>query len=95
MNSDVLLSEGCRSRLPWAVALPSFKKDPSKVLEVLELLKDDDSKYVQKSVANNINDISKDNPNIVIDIVKRWKNHSKNRDWILKHGSRTLIKSIK
>ena len=88
-----LASEACRSRLPWAVALPSFKKDPSKVLEVLEILKDDDSKYVQKSVANNINDISKDNAEIVIDIVKRWKNYSKNRDWILKHGSRTLLKA--
>jgi len=88
-----LASEGCRSRLPWAIALPSFKKDPSKVLEVLELLKDDDSKYVQKSVANNINDISKDNVEIVIDIVKRWKDYSKDRDWILKHGSRTLLKA--
>jgi len=88
-----LASEGCRSRLPWAVALPSFKKDPSKVLEVLELLKDDDSKYVQKSVANNLNDISKDNPNIVIDIVKKWSGFSKSRDWILKHGSRTLLKA--
>ena len=88
-----LASEGCRSRLPWAVALPSFKKDPSKVVEVLELLKDDESKYVQKSVANNINDISKDNVEIVIDIVKRWKDHSKSRDWILKHGSRTLLKA--
>ena len=88
-----LASEGCRSRLPWAIALPSFKKDPSKVLEVLELLKDDDSKYVQKSVANNINDISKDNVEIVIDIVKNWQGFSKDRDWILKHGSRTLLKA--
>ena len=88
-----LASEGCRSRLPWAVALPSFKKDPSKVLEVLELLKDDESKYVQKSVANNINDISKDNVDIVIDLVKRWKGFSKSRDWILKHASRTLLKA--
>jgi len=88
-----LASEGCRSRLPWAVALPSFKKDPTKVLEVLELLKDDESKYVQKSVANNINDISKDNISIVIDIVKRWRGFSKNRDWILKHGARTLLKA--
>ena len=88
-----LASEGCRSRLPWAVSLPIFKKNPTKVLEVLELLKDDESKYVQKSVANNINDISKDNPEIVIDIVKRWKDYSKSRDWILKHGCRTLLKS--
>ncbi|MGB5866454.1 MAG: DNA alkylation repair protein [Arcobacteraceae bacterium] len=88
-----LSSEGCRSRLPWAVALPSFKKDPSKVLEVLELLKDDESKYVQKSVANNINDISKDNEQIVIDLIKKWHGYSKSRDWILKHGSRTVLKN--
>lgn len=88
-----LASEGCRSRLPWAIALPSFKKDPTKVLEVLELLKDDDSKYVQKSVANNINDISKDHIETVVDIVKSWQGFSKNRDWILKHGSRTLLKA--
>jgi 3-methyladenine DNA glycosylase AlkC len=88
-----LASEGCRSRLPWAISLPCFKKDPTKVLEILELLKDDESKYVQKSVANNINDISKDNEKIVIDIVKKWKGFSKSRDWILKHGSRTLLKA--
>ena len=88
-----LASEGCRSRLPWAVSLPIFKKDPTRVLEVLELLKNDESKYVQKSVANNINDISKDNEQIVIELVKRWQGQSKNRDWILKHGSRTLLKN--
>jgi len=93
-NDEVrrLASEGCRSRLPWAIALPCFKKNPSKVLEVLELLKDDESKYVQKSVANNINDMSKDNPDIVIKLVKSWIGFSKSRDWILKHGSRTLLK---
>jgi 3-methyladenine DNA glycosylase AlkC len=88
-----LSSEGCRPRLPWAVALSRFKKDPSKVLEILEILKDDTSKYVQKSVANNINDISKDNEKIVLDLVKSWIGFSKERDWILKHGSRTLLKA--
>jgi len=57
-----LASEGSRSRLPWAVALPVFKEDPTSVVEILELLKDDVSAYVRKSVANNLNDISKDNP---------------------------------
>jgi hypothetical protein len=50
------------------------------------------NKYVQKSVANNINDISKDNPAIVIKLVKEWMGFSKSRDWIIKHGSRTLLK---
>ncbi len=87
-----LASEGSRSRLPWAIALEVFKKEPAKVLEILEILKDDESKYVQKSVANSINDISKDNPNIIKELIKEWIGESKSRDWICKHGSRTLLK---
>jgi len=88
-----LASEGCRSRLPWAIALPLFKKNPTEIVKILELLKDDESAYVRKSVANNINDISKDNTQIVVDLTKRWLGFSKNRDTILKHGCRTLLKS--
>lgn len=87
-----LSSEGSRPRLPWAVALPNFKKNPKKVFEIIELLKNDSSKYVQKSVANSLNDISKDNPKMVVEFVKNNLNISKNLDWICKHGSRTLLK---
>ncbi len=87
-----LASEGCRPRLPWAVALPNFKKNPSKILEILETLKNDKSKYVRKSVANNLNDISKDNPSIVIEFVSKNLGISKELDWICKHASRTLLK---
>lgn len=87
-----LSSEGCRPRLPWAVALPRFKQDPTMVLEIIELLKNDKSKYVQKSVANNLNDISKDNPHLVIEFVKNNLGVSKELDWICKHGARTLLK---
>jgi 3-methyladenine DNA glycosylase AlkC len=87
-----LSSEGCRPRLPWAVALPKFKQNPTKVLEIIELLKNDKSVYVQKSVANNLNDISKDNPQLVIEFVKQNLGVSKELDWICKHGSRTLLK---
>ncbi|WP_419770138.1 MAG: DNA alkylation repair protein [Candidatus Marinarcus sp.] len=87
-----LASEGCRPRLPWAVALPSFKKDPTRVLEIIELLKNDQSKYVQKSVANNLNDISKDNPELLIAFVKKNLGVSNTLDWICKHASRTLLK---
>lgn len=44
------------------------------------------------SVANNLNDIAKDNPQTVIDLMKRWQGESKEVDWIIKHGSRTLLK---
>ncbi|RXK00199.1 DNA alkylation repair protein [Arcobacter sp. CECT 8986] len=87
-----LASEGCRPRLPWAVALPNFKNNPTKVFEIIELLKNDKSKYVQKSVANNLNDISKDNPQLVIEFVKNNLGTSFKLDWICKHASRTLLK---
>ncbi|MFT7004946.1 MAG: 3-methyladenine DNA glycosylase AlkC [Sulfurimonas sp.] len=88
-----LASEGCRPRLPWAIALNEFKKNPSEILLILEKLKDDKSEYVRKSVANNINDISKDNPEIVKDLANSWIGHNKNRDSLLKHGCRTLLKA--
>ncbi|OQX77695.1 MAG: hypothetical protein B6D61_06775 [Bacteroidetes bacterium 4484_249] len=85
-------SEGCRPRLPWAMALPKFKKDPALILPILEKLKDDDSEFVRKSVANNLNDISKDNPEIVLDVCERWHGKSERTDWIVKHACRTLLK---
>jgi len=86
-------SEGCRPRLPWGKAIPAFKKDPSPILPVLENLKNDPSEFVRKSVANNINDIAKDHPGIVLKIVKSWKGKSKETDWILRHGCRTLLRN--
>lgn len=88
-----LSSEGCRPRLPWAVALQSFKQNPKEVFEILEILKADNEKYVLRSVANNLNDISKDNPNLVLHFVKQNIDVSTNLDYVLKHGSRTLLKS--
>ncbi|KAA3614066.1 MAG: DNA alkylation repair protein [Calditrichaeota bacterium] len=87
-----LASEGCRSRLPWAMALPQFKKDPAPVIKILEILKNDSSEYVRKSVANNLNDISKDNPETVLKIAGKWLGKSKETDWIVKHGCRTLLR---
>jgi 3-methyladenine DNA glycosylase AlkC len=88
-----LASEGCRPRLPWGMALPKFKKDPSLILPVIEKLKDDPSEYVRKSVANNLNDISKDHPEWVLDVCERWYGRSANTDWIVKHACRGLLKA--
>ncbi|MCC5940210.1 MAG: DNA alkylation repair protein, partial [Balneolaceae bacterium] len=88
-----LASEGCRPRLPWAMALPRFKKDPAPILPILENLKDDPSEFVRRSVANNLNDISKDHPKLVLEIGKRWIGADVNRDKIIKHACRTLLKS--
>lgn len=86
-------SEGCRPRLPWAQALPELKKDPDLIIPVLENLKADESEYVRKSVANNLNDISKDNPEQVLDLCKKWQGKNKHTDWIIKKACRTLLKA--
>lgn len=89
-----LASEGCRPRLPWAMALPEFKKNPTYLLPILENLKHDDSEYVRRSVANNLNDIAKDHPEIVIDIARRWLNErdSLQTKRLVKHACRSLLK---
>ncbi len=89
-----LASEGCRPKLPWATKLQIFIDDPSPILPILENLKDDPSKYVQKSVANNLNDILKDNFSIGIEVLKRWANQnpSSQRKWIIKHALRNQLK---
>ncbi|PAE06828.1 hypothetical protein CHI12_14595 [Terribacillus saccharophilus] len=88
-----LASEGCRPRLPWGQAIRQFKENPSPIFEVLELLKADSSLYVRKSVANNLNDIAKDNPKQVILTAKRWSGFSPETDWIIRHGCRTMLRS--
>ncbi len=87
-----LASEGCRPRLPWAMALPAFKKDPEPILHILDNLKNDPSEFVRRSVANNLNDIAKDNPSIVVSIAKSWFGKTKETDALVKHACRTLLK---
>ncbi|GAB3689106.1 DNA alkylation repair protein [Nocardiopsis oceani] len=87
-------SEGIRPRLPWAARLPGFVTDPAPVLEVLELLRSDPSKYVRTSVANNLNDISREHPGLVLDLVERWTRESPTPEtaWTVRHALRTLVK---
>lgn len=86
-------SEGCRARLPWAMALPRFKKDASLILPILKNLKNDPSLFVRKSVANNLNDISKDHPELALQLAYKWFGKDENTNWIVKHGMRTLLKA--
>jgi 3-methyladenine DNA glycosylase AlkC len=88
-----LASEGSRPRLPWAMALPVFKKDPAPIVPILEALKQDESDYVRRSVANNLNDIAKDNPQVVLDILRRWNTiDDAGTQWIIRHALRSLVK---
>lgn len=88
-----LVSEGTRPRLPWAMRLPSFIDDPTPVLPLLEALKDDKEEYVRRSVANHLNDIAKDHPDLVAEIAGKWlKDAGKNRERLVRHACRTLVK---
>jgi 3-methyladenine DNA glycosylase AlkC len=87
-----LASEGSRPRLPWGVRLAALVRDPSPTAPILEELKADPSLYVRKSVANHLNDITKDHPTWVIDRVTGWDRSHAGTAWIVKHALRTLIK---
>lgn len=87
-------SEGVRPRLPWGQRAHVLEKDPSPILPLLEALKDDPEEYVRRSVANALNDIAKAHPALVVSIAERWwKGASKERERLVRHGLRTLIKA--
>ena len=88
-----LVSEGTRPRLPWAPRLRQFQADPTPVLALLEMLKDDPELYVRRSVANNLNDIGKDHPDVLTATSQAWlKNATAQRAWIVAHALRSAIK---
>ncbi|BCH22844.1 hypothetical protein MesoLjLc_25790 [Mesorhizobium sp. L-8-10] len=87
-----LASEGCRPRLPWSFQIKELVADPSPVATILETLKSDPSPYVRKSVANHLNDITKDSPAWVLERLDTWPMDDARTAWIVKHALRTLIK---
>jgi 3-methyladenine DNA glycosylase AlkC len=88
-----LAAEGSRPRGVWVAHIDAFKKDPTPVIKLLDKLKADPSLYVRKAVANNLNDISKEHPDVVIKTAKRWqKTNHPHTDWIIKRACRSLIK---
>lgn len=91
------VSEGSRPLLPWGMKLPLFVMDPTYTLILLEKLKFDDELYVRKSVANHLNDISKNHPQVVIEVLRLWGKdaagtNEEKYNWIKRHALRTLIK---
>lgn len=89
-----LISEGTRPRLPWAMQLPALMRDPGPVLPFLERLRDDPELYVRRSVANHLNDISKDHPALTARLAGDWMaGADKDRRALLSHACRSLIKN--
>lgn len=88
-----LVSEGTRPRLPWAPRLKALQREPRPVLRLLELLKDDPELYVRRSVANNLNDIGKDHPALLVTTARRWlQGASEERRWLVGHALRSAVK---
>ncbi|MBE2286501.1 MAG: DNA alkylation repair protein [Prosthecobacter sp.] len=87
-----LASEGSRPRLPWGMRLSSLVRDPLPTWTILEALKDDGSLFVRRSVANHLNDITKDHPEFVLQRLEAWDLDQAHSAWIARHACRTLIK---
>ena len=88
-----LASEGTRTRLPWATKLTFLIENPQPVLPILNNLQDDPIRFVQRSVANHINDMLKDNYDVGMNLIRHWlEDASTPRKWIIKHALRKQVK---
>lgn len=89
-----LASEGMRSRLPWGEKVYMYGEYGKECREVWDNLKSDQSKFVQKSVANGINDLIKDDRGKAMELLNDWlaDDPSKETKWIVKHALRWLVK---
>lgn len=88
-----LCSEGTRPKLPWSQKINIPITAP---LSILENLFYDKTRFVTRSVANHINDISKTHPELAIETLKKWQKSKKQKpeemDYMIRHALRTLIK---
>ncbi|WP_374373746.1 hypothetical protein [Dongia sp.] len=86
-----LASEGARPRLPWGLRLQALVADPAPLLPILEALRDDPIEAVRRSVANSLNDIAKDHPDLAVEILGAWRSDS-SRAPLIRHALRHLVK---
>ncbi|HUR07592.1 MAG TPA: DNA alkylation repair protein [Nonomuraea sp.] len=88
-----LASEGTRPFLPWARRVPGLLAAPRATLSILNALYRDESEYVRRSVANHLNDLSRQHPDIVVEAATTWlADPDENTPRLVRHGLRTLIK---
>jgi len=88
-----LVSEGTRLRLPWAIRVRWLDDHPERVVELLELLRDDPSPMVRRSVANSLNDIGRVRPDLLVRIVGKWLPGATDaRRDLIRHATRGAVK---
>jgi 3-methyladenine DNA glycosylase AlkC len=93
MHVRRLVSEGARPRLPWGRHLTALRRDPSPVLPLLDRLRDDPEEYVRRSVANHLNDVARDHPDLAVAVAHRWLDEGgTHAAAVVRHGLRTLVK---
>lgn len=91
-----LVSEGTRLRLPWASRVEWLDRNPNRVLELLELLKDDPTTLVRRSVANNLNDLGKLHPRLLVETCAAWLDDaSAERRALVEHALRSAAKAVR
>lgn len=89
-----LVSEGTRPRLPWAARVKVYDENYKVIMDLLAALRNDPELYVRRSVANHLNDLTKDRKELVLEHLKGWnKKPNKNIEWLTKHALRTLVKA--
>ncbi len=88
-----LVSEGTRLRLPWAPRVAWLDAHPERVIELLELLRDDPTTLVRRSVANNLNDLGRVHPELLVATCGAWlRGASAERRALLDHALRGAVK---
>ena len=86
-------SEATRPRLPWAPRMKVFPKYVQHTLKILSILRDDPELYVRRSVANHLNDIGKDNPELLLSVCTEWRRDAPaTRLALLRHALRDRVK---
>ncbi len=87
------VSEGTRPKLPWGKAVHLTWEQCAPLLDALHA---DPTRFVQRSVANHLNDWSKTHPEKVLGCLEDWRMREqaapKNLDYIIRHSLRTLVK---
>ena len=88
-----LASEGTRPKLPWGKRVAAIDRDPGPGLELLDLLRDDESEYVRRSVANHLNDVTRTHPDVALATAARWSEEGGTHVMgVVRHGLRGLVK---
>jgi 3-methyladenine DNA glycosylase AlkC len=88
-----LASEGTRAFLPWAIRVRALLAHPESTTPILTALRSDESEYVRRSVANHLNDLGRQSPELATTLARSWMaDADAHTQWVVRHGLRVLIK---